>query len=121
MCGESFTSVFINANGNVSFGRPDLQFVENVPEFLGGPARIAGLWHDVSPFNLETGEPQGVVEYSASPSRMVIKWRRVPEFPDVGANSFAITLHRLFDLIEIHEGNISAQNHFIARLFGLAG
>ena len=55
MCGVQFESVFVNANGNVTFREPDFGFIENVPAFLGGPPRIAGLWRDLSPFNLVHG------------------------------------------------------------------
>ena len=82
MCNETFKSVYINANGNVSFGEPSFSFFESDFEFLAGPARIAGLWRDLSPFNLFTGEPQGRVTFGGKrkPFHRALEERaRVPE------------------------------------------
>jgi hypothetical protein len=113
MCGQRFDSVFINANGNLTFGTPDFQFLENVAEFLGGPPRVAGLWRDLSPFNLDTGAPQGTVSFAETRRSFTVHWERAPEFPDVGSNSFAITLHRLLGIIEIETGDLTAANGLV--------
>lgn len=120
MCGQRFDSVFINANGNLTFGAPDFQFFENIPEFLAGPPRVAGLWRDLSPFNLFTGAPQGSVSFSKSHHRFTVQWNEVPEFPDVGTNSFSITLHRIFSGIEIETGDLTAANGLVGVSCGAA-
>jgi hypothetical protein len=110
MCGVRFESVFINANGNVTFGAPSFSFFESEAGFLGGPARIAGLWRDLSPFNLFTGVPQGEVVFTENSHSFSVHWRNVPEFEAEGANSFSITLHRLLSIAEIKSGNMTAVN-----------
>ena len=113
MCGDKFESVFINANGNVTFGNPDFGFIENVPAFLGGPPRIAGLWRDLSPFNLFTNVPQGSVTFSETKNRFTVHWNGVPEFPNEGSNTFSITLNRLLDIVEIKTGSMTAANGLV--------
>jgi len=120
LCNQRFDSVFINANGNLSFGTPDFQFIENIPGFLGGPPRVAGLWRDLSPFNFFTGEPQGSVSFSETQQTFTVHWRKVPEFPDFGSNSFSITLHRLSGSLEIRTHRLTAANGIVGLSCGAA-
>jgi len=110
MCNQDFPSVYVNANGNVTFGAPSFSFFESDFGFLGGPARVAGLWRDLSPFNFFTGEPQGTVSYSENFHSFTVNWTNVPEFENEGSNTFSITLHRLLSLVEIKQNGITAAN-----------
>jgi hypothetical protein len=114
LCDQEFDQVFVNANGNLTFGAGDSDFTESAAEFLNEAPRIAGLWDDLSPFNLFTGVPQGVVYFSTTNNTFSVSWEDVPEFPDVGANSFTITLKKDSDEIFVDYGNIDAGD-------GLAG
>ena len=88
LCGQDFTSVFVNVDGNLSFGRNGLVAFRLLPEFLAGPPRIAGLWKDLDP------EQGGSVSFTTGPDRFSVHWLNVPESVQGGANSFTITLKR---------------------------
>jgi len=99
-CGERYTSLFVNANGSITFGRADGAFAESTPAHLNGPPRIAGLWDDL---NAEAG---GTVSFAESADSFTVRWDGVPEFPAVGANTFSITINR---------------RNFLGPILGLAG
>lgn len=90
--GQAFDSVYVNANGNLSFGSGDRSFIESEAGFRDGPPRIAALWDDLSPFNLFTGEPQGLVTFDQTPSTFTVSFEEVPEFLREGSNTFSIAL-----------------------------
>lgn len=111
MCNQEFDSVFVNANGELTFGSPGFSYLENVPEFLGAPwPRISGLWRDLSPFNFITNAPQGSVSFTEDARSFTVHWDDVPEFPDLGSNTFSITLHKLLSIVEIRMKDLDAQN-----------
>jgi hypothetical protein len=93
VCNQSFTSVFVNANGNLTFGAASSDYTESAAELLNGPPRIAALWDDLSPFG-DTGAPQGVVTFAETSNDFTVMFQNVPEYPNVGANSFSIKLSR---------------------------
>lgn len=87
-CGERFASLFVNANGSITFGRPDGSFSETTLGHLNGAPRIAGLWDDL---NADAG---GTVTFDENSHSFTVRWQGVPEFPAVGANTFSITINR---------------------------
>ncbi len=88
ICGQRFTSLFANANGNITFGRGDSTLSESTLVHLSGPPRIAGLWDDL---NAEAG---GTVTFDETATSFTVRWQGVPEFPAVGSNTFSITLNK---------------------------
>jgi len=103
ICQETYRSVWVNANGNVTFGEPDGSPWPAVLDFLGGPPRVAGLWTDLNPL------AGGVVTFSQTPELFCVIWDRVPEFPEVGAVSLKIKLYRTGNRIDVEYGAVSAQ------------
>ena len=87
-CGQRFASLFVNANGNITFGSADGGFSESTLAHLNGPPRIAALWDDL---NAAAG---GVVTFNQSANTFTVSWQGVPEFPAVGANTFSITINK---------------------------
>lgn len=103
LCDQDFESVFINANGHLTFGEPDSAFTDIVANMLAGPPRIAGVWDDLNP------GAGGSVVFTTDSNRFTVRWTDVPEFFAAGANSFEITLKRKLPLSPF--GNAFSVSH----------
>lgn len=74
--GQTWRELWINSDGNVTFGEGDTQAVTKTIGLLsGGPARIAPIFADLDP-----SRTQGGVRFYADPTKAVITWLEVPEF-----------------------------------------
>jgi hypothetical protein len=89
--GSNWSSVFVNGNGNLTFGAADPDFSESVGELLAGPPRIAPLWDDL---NAELG----LVIAEEKDRALQIHFVSVPEFLVTGTNYFSVTLDRRGDI-----------------------
>ena len=83
--GNTWTSAFVNGNGNLTFGAADADFTESVAEFLSAQPRIAALWDDLDPRD-------GLVVATPEPGALTIHFVTVPEFFTEKANNFSIRL-----------------------------
>jgi hypothetical protein len=118
-CGQTYESVWVNANGSLTFGAGSSSLLESPRGMLIGPPRIAGVWDDLNP---ETG---GEVTFSQTSSSLTVRFTEVPEYPAVGANSFTITLRR--SLLDgslgpaLHGGRFTLDYGALSATDGLAG
>lgn len=84
--GTAYTSIFVNSNGNLTFGSGDTDFSESVSEFLNDQPRIAPLWDDLNPSSA------GSIVVSQTASSWTVSFEGVPEFFSTIGNTFAVTL-----------------------------
>lgn len=89
--GVNRTSVFVNANGNLTFGAANGDFSETVPEFLGGPPRIAPLWDDLFPGD-------GLVIAEEKNKSLYVHFVTVPELFGDSPNYFTVVLDKKDDI-----------------------
>ena len=85
--GTDWTSVFVNSNGNLTFGAGSGDFSQSVAEFLAGPPRIAPLWDDL---NASPGEGLIIVDQNALST--TVHYVSVPQFFDLSPNYFSVKL-----------------------------
>ncbi len=117
-CGVGHSSVFVNANGHLTFGAGDPTFFESVEGMLNGPPRIAPLWRD---FNPSAG---GTVFYEQTGESFTVVYDQVPNWPAGGANSFAVTLHKTSNHIDVQYHDLDPTTFDFVQTFttpGLAG
>ncbi len=91
--GARWSSVWVNSDGNLTFGAPEPQSSRSVFRFLNGPPRIAPLFADLDPTGSGTGV-QGLVIAEEGRDSVTVHWASVPRFFGVQPNSFSVTLRR---------------------------
>jgi hypothetical protein len=101
ICGRAFNDVYVNSNGNLTFGSGDFNYVEHIPGFLFGPPRIAAVWDDLNP---ATG---GQIFYTQTKNTFTVTWWNVPEYFLFGANTFSIELQRASHHIDLVFGDLT--------------
>jgi uncharacterized protein (TIGR03437 family) len=81
--GAQYRSVFVNSDGNLTFGKGDAEITDrSLGRMVAGPPRIAPLFADLDPSSAQS--PNGV-RVLAEPSRIVITWSAVPLWESFGA------------------------------------
>lgn len=87
--GMTYTSVFINSDGNLTFEkRDDASSPRDVFRTLGGPPRIAVFFADLNPF------VGGQVRVHQTSTRFRVTWNSVPEYGSPNLNTFQVNLFR---------------------------
>jgi hypothetical protein len=83
--GISYESLFVNANGNLTFVSADNTYNHSIERHFNAP-RISPMFDDLNPEN------GGTVSWKETPDRVAITWQEVPEYPAAGANTFQVEL-----------------------------
>jgi uncharacterized protein (TIGR03437 family) len=90
--GAVYQRLFVNSDGNLTFGQPDTATSErSLGRLTAGPPRIAVLFRDLDP----SKSGQGVRVLSDS-GRFVLTWVEVPEYQDFGVGLLQTFQVRLF-------------------------
>lgn len=76
--GQNYDGVYINNNGNMTFGSRDSDFTESVFEFLRDQPRIAPFWDDL--INNNGDNTTGVYFNDQIPDRLVVTWFEMLQF-----------------------------------------
>ncbi|MEZ5400152.1 MAG: hypothetical protein R2729_10830 [Bryobacteraceae bacterium] len=88
--GNSYTSAFLNSDGNITFGAADSASADrSIGRMTSGPPRIAPFYADLDPSR------SGSIRMNATPDRVTFSWDAVPEYQDFGVgprNTFQVSL-----------------------------
>jgi hypothetical protein len=102
--GNTYNSVFINNNGNISFNNQYSTFTSNAfPDSSFN--MIAPFWGDVD----TRDSASGLVYYKITPTSMIIKWEQVGYFPTMSdkTNTFQLTITNGSDVTVPNGNNVS--------------
>ena len=106
--GTTYTSAWVNSDGNLTFGAGDSSSdPRDAARLIGGAPRIAPLLDDLNP------EAGGTVHARLEAGTAVFTWNGVPEFGAVNANTFQVTLRS--------NGSITMAYASMDAQFGVAG
>jgi uncharacterized protein (TIGR03437 family) len=85
--GSSYTTVFLNSDGNLTFLMPEsASTLRSIGRMTGGPPRISPLFDDLDPSLVAGG-----VRYLADSTRAVFTWVAVPEYSATGVSALGLT------------------------------
>jgi hypothetical protein len=85
--GSSHTQVFVNSDGNLTFGSGDRSSsARTLSRLVNGAPRIAPLLSDLDP------SAGGRVTAAALGDRLTVTWTQVPQFERTDKNTFQVTL-----------------------------
>lgn len=88
--GTAYTSVFVNSDGNLTFGaKDDASTSRSLGRLLGGPPRLAPLLADLDPT-----QPGASVTTRGDGGSFVVTWTDVPQFDKTDKNTFQVTLFK---------------------------
>jgi hypothetical protein len=94
--GATYASVWVNTDGNLTFGEPDFASADRdkARHVLGAP-RVAAYLHDWNPFNALNPFGSGTIHAAvkSNPDRLVATWNGVADFEGGLASTFQTTLY----------------------------
>ena len=90
--GSEHRSVFVNSDGNLTFGKGDVEITDrSLGRMLAGAPRIAAQFNDLDP-----SRPNAAVKVRNEANRVVISWDNVPEYSSSGRGPTQRFQMRLF-------------------------
>ncbi len=108
--GEQYTSLFVNSDGNLTFGESDTASTSrDMQRFLNGPPRVAGFFADLDP-SAATGD--GGVYLRLTEGKLQITWWKVPEFDGNTDNTFQMIMNARGN-VEVRFGEVAATEAII--------
>lgn len=83
--GAAHATLYVNSNGNLTFGAADTDFSESIVDHFRLP-RVAALFDDLDPGS------GGAVSWKQLADRVAVTYENVPRYDQTGGNSFQIEL-----------------------------
>jgi hypothetical protein len=93
--GTTWTSVWVNTDGNVTFGEPDFASTpRDKHRQVYGPPRVSAFLHDWNAFNAFNPAGSGSIHAAVKtdPDRLVLTWNGVADFEGGVSSTFQLTL-----------------------------
>lgn len=91
--GRTYRQIYINSDGNLTFGQPDVATSErSLGRAVSGPPRIAPLFADLDPTKARQG-----IRVLVESTQLTVTWLEVPEFREVGVGphqTFRVRLYK---------------------------
>jgi uncharacterized protein (TIGR03437 family) len=109
--GHSYRQLFVNSDGNLTFGAPDAATSErSLGRMVAGAPRIAPLFRDLDPSRVGAG-----VTVLSGQDRVVVSWVAVPEYSTSGLSRFDTFQVRLFasGRIEFAYGGVGSSDALV--------
>lgn len=107
--GESYSSIHVNSDGNITLGSGDgSSTARTAGHLVSGPPRIAPLYVDLDPTS-----GGGSVNADVRGDRVVVTWTGVPQFGVGDSNTFQVVLHS--------DGTIDMVLQSVAASVGIVG
>ena len=106
--GRSFTSLFINSDGNVTFDQGDnASTTRGLARLTGGPPRIAPFFADLDP------SAGGRVYFDSTPDTVTVTWCAVPGFESAETMTAQVVVQSS-GAIELRFGAVNVGNGIVA-------
>ena len=94
--GATYSSVWINSNGMISFNSRNTAYTNATLPYTNAAQSIYPYWDDLNPAN------GGAIKYgtigTGDEQHFVVSWESVPHYPSDGAYSFQVVLYKNGDI-----------------------